>query len=267
VRILPRNQGADDQWVRVRAGLTLQASHNQVILPVQLRDAMVSVAAPVSHPSEAVPMKLAATLFLLALAACVSTNVALLDTTVHYAPVCKEGVVFYTTRDKAPQPFKEVAILSSSGSSSMTNQGQMIESMREKAAEIGATGVILNDINEPGAGAKVAGAIFGVSPERQGKALAIFAEADTARVRQACSPLRSRQAGDGSDSTSASTAAACSARDSVSVSPDGKMLSVTTHQEQAGKGCAAFRSCTYDAAVTTAPQALALCRGDVKKEE
>jgi hypothetical protein len=216
-------------------------------------------------------MKIVAILFVVALAACVSTNVALLDTTLHYTPVCKEGVAFYTTRDKAPSGFKEVAILSSSGSSNFTNQNQMVESMRDKAAEIGATGVILNDINEPGTGAKVAAALFGVSPERQGKALAIWSDADTARVRQACSALRMQQAGQASgtvngqtDSTSAGT---CVARDSVALSADAKTLSVTTHQEEQGKGCVVARSCTYDAALTTAPQALALCRGDVKKEE
>lgn len=215
-------------------------------------------------------MKSVVLLLLVAVVACVSTNVALLDTSVHYAPTCKEGVVFYATKDKAPQKYKEVAILSSSGSSGFTNQSQMIESMRNKAAEIGATGVILNEIAEPGAGAKVAGAIFGVSPERQGRAVAIFAEADTARVRQSCSPLRAQQAASQSSDTAsraASNAAICEAQDSVSVSPDGKSLHVSTHQAEEGKGCVAFRTCTYDAAVTTAPQALSLCRGEAKKED
>lgn len=207
--------------------------------------------------------------------ACVSTNVALLDTSVHYVPTCKEGVQFYSTKDKAPEKYKEVAILSSSGSSGFTNQSQMIESMRDEAAKIGATGVILNEIAEPGAGAKVAGAIFGVSPERQGRAVAIFAEADTMRVRQACSPLSPKSAAteNVSSPTQASaapapgtTAAVCIARDTVTRS--GGQAHVVLHEEQQGHGCVEFRRCQYEASVVLDDAAaLAQCRGEVKKEE
>jgi hypothetical protein len=39
---------------------------------------------------------------------------------------------------------------------------------------MGANGVILDAVSEPGSGAKVAAAIFGVSAQRKGKALAIW---------------------------------------------------------------------------------------------
>ena len=50
----------------------------------------------------------------------------------------------------------------------------MFLSMKKKAAEIGANGVILDAVSEPSAGAKVAAAIFGVSAQRKGKAIAIY---------------------------------------------------------------------------------------------
>lgn len=50
----------------------------------------------------------------------------------------------------------------------------MFESMKKKAGEMGANGVILDALTEPGSGAKVAAAIFGVSAQRKGKALAIW---------------------------------------------------------------------------------------------
>ena len=50
----------------------------------------------------------------------------------------------------------------------------MFASMKKKAAEIGANGVILDAVSEPSAGAKVAAAIFGVSAQRKGKAIAIY---------------------------------------------------------------------------------------------
>lgn len=213
-------------------------------------------------------MRFAAILLSLAIVACVSTNVALLDTSVHYTPVCKEGVIFYLTRDKAPATYKEVALLNSKGASGWTNESQLVESMREEAAKIGATGVILNDIKEPGTGEKVAAAIFGVTPERKGKALAIFADADTARVRQACAPLAPKAAANdsGSPSTSETSAATCTARDTFT--QQGDQVHVTVHEERAGQGCVEFRTCHYDAtSVTTTEQAIARCRGEPKKEE
>lgn len=59
--------------------------------------------------------------------------------------------------------------------------------MRKKAAEVGANGIIMAGIDEPVAGAKVAGAFLGTGTERKGKSVAIFVPADTGRVRRACS--------------------------------------------------------------------------------
>jgi hypothetical protein len=201
--------------------------------------------------------------------ACVSTNVALLDTSVHYVPTCKDGVAFYLTKDKAPQSYKEVALLNSSGASQFTDQQKMLESMREKAAEVGATGVILNEIAEPGAGAQVAGAIFGVSPQRHGKAVAIYAADDTARVRQACSLGRSagsQATTNAAAPTPGSTASVCVARDTVTRAGD--QIAVSVHEEREGQGCVEFRNCHYPAAsVWTNDEAIAHCRGEAKKEE
>ena len=55
-----------------------------------------------------------------------------------------------------------------------------------KAATVGATGVIINTIQDASAGAKVAAAVFGVDTERKGRSVAIFAEADAERVRATC---------------------------------------------------------------------------------
>ncbi len=62
----------------------------------------------------------------------------------------------------------------------------MIKSQRGKAAQMGANGIILGGIDEPSAGAKVAGAFLGTPVERKGKALAIWVPADSARTRAIC---------------------------------------------------------------------------------
>ena len=58
--------------------------------------------------------------------------------------------------------------------------------MRKKAAEVGASGIIMGGIDEPGGGAKVAGAFLGTVTERTGPSVALFVPADTGRVRRGC---------------------------------------------------------------------------------
>lgn len=111
---------------------------------------------------------------LIILGACVSVNAVRLGPSGSRPPVPAEDVVIYRTADQVPGEYEEIALLNAEGSSTWTNEANMIEAMRKKAGKMGANGIILDAISEPGAGAKVAGAIFGVSVERKGKAVAIF---------------------------------------------------------------------------------------------
>jgi hypothetical protein len=112
---------------------------------------------------------------LLGMTGCVTTNAAMLGMPGEQRPeVEPDRVALYRVASQVPGPYEEVALLNSTGDSDMTNEAGMYESMREKAGEIGANGVILDALSEPGSGAKVAGAIFGVSVARKGKALAIW---------------------------------------------------------------------------------------------
>jgi uncharacterized protein YbjQ (UPF0145 family) len=56
----------------------------------------------------------------------------------------------------------------------MTDEAKMFKSMRKKAAELGANGVILGEMKDPGTGAKVAQVLFGTSANRKGKSVAIY---------------------------------------------------------------------------------------------
>lgn len=123
---------------------------------------------------------------LLAGAACTRTNVALLDQSLRPPPTCEEGILMYTSPDRAPSGYVELALLNSAGSTAFTSEAGMMKSQRQKAADIGATGIILGGIDEPGAGAKVAGAFLGTGTERKGKAVAIFAVTDTSKVYGVC---------------------------------------------------------------------------------
>lgn len=106
---------------------------------------------------------------------CVVTNATRLSTaTESRAPVLPKDVALYRVASQVPRRYEEVALLNSAGDANYTNESKMFESMKKEAGKVGANGVILDALSEPGAGAKVAAAIFGVSAQRKGKALAIW---------------------------------------------------------------------------------------------
>ena len=108
-------------------------------------------------------------------AGCVTTNATMLGTaTAHRASTNESVVRFYRTAEQVPGRYEEIALLHSKGDSENTSESQMYESMRRKAAEIGANGVILEALVEPSVEAKIAAKSLGVLPDREGRAVAIY---------------------------------------------------------------------------------------------
>lgn len=106
-------------------------------------------------------------------AACVSVNKSVLSRSRVAQPVPRDDVQVYFAGDSIP-PHERIAILSGSGDDTMTNQGQLIDKLREEAGKLGANAIILNDVKEASTGAKVAQAILGTSAERKGEAIAVY---------------------------------------------------------------------------------------------
>jgi hypothetical protein len=111
---------------------------------------------------------------LLLVSGCVHTNATMLGGAQPRRVVRVEEVAIYRTAAQVPGKYEEIALLHSKGASSWTNEPQMFESMKVKAAEVGANAIILDAISEPSAGAKIAGAFLGYEAERQGKAIAVY---------------------------------------------------------------------------------------------
>ena len=138
-----------------------------------------------------------------ALSACrsVSTNATLIDPSAHLARTCPAAVKLFTVPERVQQPYHEVALLNSQGKTSYSSEDDMIKSMREKAARVGANGIILNGIDEPSAMAKIVGQVaqvasdaaglYGdISAERNGHAMAIYIPTDSARTIAACANVK-----------------------------------------------------------------------------
>lgn len=118
---------------------------------------------------------IAAAFCVLLLSGCVTTSASMLGTASTQRPaVLPENVALFRSADQVPRRYEEIALLNSEGDSNFTNEARMFESMRKKAGEVGANAIILDALSEPSSGAKVAAAIFGVSAERRGKAVAIY---------------------------------------------------------------------------------------------
>lgn len=120
--------------------------------------------------------------------ACTRTNVTPLNLQASYARTCPEAIVVYTSTDRVRGEYDEIALLNSSGSTDWTSERGMVTSMRKKAADVGATAIVLNHIQEPSAGAKIAAAVLAPgSAARTGRSVAIFQATDSSRVRGVCS--------------------------------------------------------------------------------
>ena len=122
-------------------------------------------------------------LLLVSLVSCVSVDVTRLGLTPQRPIVPADQVIIYLTADRVPGKYEEIALLNAAGSSMWTTESGMYEAMKKKAGEYGANGIILDAMSEPSAGAKIAGAIFGISAERKGKAIAIYVFNEVAASR------------------------------------------------------------------------------------
>ena len=105
---------------------------------------------------------------------CITTRATLLDPTVKYPSTDPSMVRIFTTEEELSKyEFVRVAIINSSGNTSWTSRTKMIESMRKKAGEMGANAILMPEIDEPSAGAKIAGAVFGTGADRRGEVIAL----------------------------------------------------------------------------------------------
>ena len=84
-----------------------------------------------------------------------------------------EEVTVYFESDTVPEHTR-LAILNAHGDIEMTDEADMIDELRKEAGELGANAIILGDIEEPGTGARIVGAVFDTTVERATQAIAVY---------------------------------------------------------------------------------------------
>ena len=104
------------------------------------------------------------------------------------APTCANAVPVYPSSGKVPYDYYEVAMITARANSVYNGNGDILKSVRNRAAQVGANGVVIDSLGTTHATVKVLGAALGGhDAERKASAVAIWMPSDTARVREACS--------------------------------------------------------------------------------
>lgn len=103
------------------------------------------------------------------------------------APTCADAVTVFPGRDKVPYDYYEVALIAAQANSVYVGNGDLLKSVRNQAASVGANGVVLDSLVATHATVRVLGAAVGANDaQRKAHAIAIWMPSDTARVRKTC---------------------------------------------------------------------------------
>lgn len=111
--------------------------------------------------------------FVLVAAGCVTVSKSVLIDRSNQ-PLPKEEVMILLATDSVPDTCERVALLHASGDEDFTDEGDIWEKLREEAGKLGANAVQLQSMEDPGAGERFAGALFGTEVDRDSDALALW---------------------------------------------------------------------------------------------
>ncbi|MBT8488345.1 MAG: hypothetical protein KJO65_05875 [Gemmatimonadetes bacterium] len=89
-------------------------------------------------------------------------------------PVPKEDVTILLATDSVPSTCDRVALLHASGDEGFTDEADIWNKLREEAGKLGANAVQIQTMEDPGAGERFAGALFGTEVDRDSDALALW---------------------------------------------------------------------------------------------
>lgn len=122
------------------------------------------------------------------LAGCgVKTQTTDLNTRVNRAATCEAVVVAYDNRGDIPSDYYEVAFIEAEANSVYTTDKKITDLIKKRAAQVGATAILVNPVSEAKSGIKVLGEALGTgSASTKASALAIYLPADAPRVTQLC---------------------------------------------------------------------------------
>lgn len=103
------------------------------------------------------------------------------------AATCEAVIVAYDSRGDVPSDYYELAFIEAEANSVYTTDKKIKDTIKKRAAEVGATAIIANPVSESKSGVKVLGEALGTgSASSKQSALAIYLPGDSPRVTQLC---------------------------------------------------------------------------------
>ena len=133
---------------------------------------------------KAIPLALA----LVASAACgVKKKTTDISPTITRAATCEDAIVTYASRADVNSDYYELAWIEAQGNSVYTTDNKLAENIRNAAAKVGATAVIVNPVSQSKETVKILGeAVMSSSATQKVGALAIYEPKERDRVVATC---------------------------------------------------------------------------------
>ena len=104
-----------------------------------------------------------------------------------FAPTCENAIVTYNGRADVQSDYYEVAWIEATGNSVYTTDNKLQEEIRDGAAKVGASAVIVNPVDQDKTGVRVLGEAIGAkSATAHATALAIYEPREADRIRTTC---------------------------------------------------------------------------------
>lgn len=103
------------------------------------------------------------------------------------AATCAEAITTYASRSDVPSDYYELAFIEAEGNSVYTTDNKLRDEIRDGAAKVGASAIIVNSVEQSKTTVKVLGeAVATASATQKTSALAIYLPADRDRIRATC---------------------------------------------------------------------------------
>lgn len=119
--------------------------------------------------------------------ACASIKVNNTPPQHNFAATCAEAVTVYRALKDVPNNYYEIALITAEGNSVWTDDDEMLLRMRQRAARVGANGMVVDALGTSATTVQIIGAALGTGDaDRKGRAVAIHMPAHVARAKAAC---------------------------------------------------------------------------------
>lgn len=110
-----------------------------------------------------------------------------------FAPTCLEAVTIYENYSQVPSNYYEISLITAEGNAIWTADSTMVRKMKQRAAAVGANGMVADPLATSATAVQLIGAALGTGDaDRKGRAVAIHMPAMEQHARAVCQVAANR---------------------------------------------------------------------------